>query len=285
MLETIYNGAQNKLDQGGQTALLECFKYLNKLGVQLMLETISAQSEFLSKTRWLKSLAIDSSELKNLRIFFWNEKSSCVKRCILFSIHEEKSSALLDQGVTCSNLVLSDEITYSLQIDLKIVGNDEVDYNVLSLSAKKRINSIDLDPKNLDLEEYLYTVTETTAELLLKGFLDSILNSLEYRQGFFKAEIMNDSLNIDFLGQFSLSIFVDSISGRIRVGSDEKASIPLLSVFEGKINDQNSNIVQLLMFLLYEVLIKLIQEYHDFDKGDCRGRQIVPCYRLDGQTR
>jgi hypothetical protein len=106
----------------------------------------------------------------------------------------------------------------------------------------------------LDLEEYLYKVTETTAELLLKGFLDSILNSLEYHQGFFKAEIINDSLKIDYLGQFSLTIFVDSISGRIRVGSDEKASIPLLSLFEDKINDWNSNIVQLLMFLLYEVI-------------------------------
>jgi hypothetical protein len=254
-METISNGAQNKLDQGGETALLEFFKYLNKLGIQLMLETISAQSDFLSKPRWLKSLTVDSSEVKNLRIFFWSGNSSSTKRCILFSIHEEKASIALDEAVIAMypHLHLSDEITYSLSIDLEIVGNDEVSQDGLSLSAKKKINSIVLDPKNLDLEEYLYKVTETTAELLLKGFLDSILNSLEYHQGFFKAEIINDSLKIDFLGQFSLSIFVDSISGRIRVGSDEKASIPLLSLFEDKINDWNANIVQLLMFLLYEV--------------------------------
>ncbi len=90
-------------------------------------------------------------------------------------------------------------------------------------------------------------------------FLITLLNSLEYNQGFFKAEIINDSLKIDFLGQFSLSIFVDSISGRIRVGSDENAAtVPLLSLFEDKINESNTDIVHLLMFLLYEVIYWLI---------------------------
>ena len=68
MMETIAKGAQNKLDLGGTSALLELSKYLSKLGIQLMLETILAQSDFLSKTRWSKSLSVDSSELNNLRI-------------------------------------------------------------------------------------------------------------------------------------------------------------------------------------------------------------------------
>ena len=106
----------------------------------------------------------------------------------------------------------------------------------------------------------MYKVTETTASLLLQGFLDSIQSSLEYRQGLFKAEMKNDSLNIDFLGQFSLSVFVDSISGRIRVGSDGKANmIPLLSMFEDKINERDTDIVHLLMYLLYEVMYFLIK--------------------------
>lgn len=269
MMETISKGVQSKLDQGGQAALLELFKYLNKLGIQLMLETILAQSDFLSKTRWSKSLTIDSSELKNLRIFFWASNSFTIKRYILFSINEEKSSLALDEGLSAkySHLQLSNEITYTLRIDLQIVGNDDVAHDVLSDSAKKKINSIVLvnvvflmikDPKSLDLEEYLFTVTEETASLLLKGFLDSILSSLEYRQGFFKAEIIHDSLKIDFLGQFSLSIFVDSISGRIRAGSDEKGTIPLMSLFEDKINEPNTNIVLLLMFLLYEVIDRIV---------------------------
>ena len=143
-METILKGAQSKLDQGGQTALLELFVYLNKLGIQLMLETILAQSDLLSKSRWSKSLTIDSSELNNLRIFFWAAKSTTVKRFILFSINEEKSSLSLDDELSAkySHLVPFNEITYSLGIALKMVGDDDVAHDFLSDSAKKKINSI-----------------------------------------------------------------------------------------------------------------------------------------------
>ena len=91
------------------------------------------------------------------------------------------------------------------------------------------------------------------AWLILKKNLDCILDSLEYKQGFFNAIMVDDCLRIDYSCHFSLTMFVDSISGRIRVTSDEKPLIPLLSLFEDKLNETESNIVNLLMFLLYEV--------------------------------
>jgi hypothetical protein len=140
-MENILKGAQAKIQAGDSFVILEVFKYLNKIGIQLILETILAQSEFLSKTRWIKSLSVDSSQLKNLRIFFW--ASSGIKRYIMFSIQEKSLAKLYDDSLSANypQKIVSSDVTLSIQIDVKILNKDGVEQEILQ-EARDKISGI-----------------------------------------------------------------------------------------------------------------------------------------------
>ena len=112
MLQTIATGVQQRLEKS-KSSLVALFEYLNKMGVQLQLETLLAQAEFLSKTRWKSALVIDSSESSKLRIYYWLAKN-LKKRFLEFRMEQETVSEWdMDQGLV-SNPVTGLSISHAL---------------------------------------------------------------------------------------------------------------------------------------------------------------------------